>query len=134
MKNMETYLQACCDTHDWIGFVVVGEDGLLLARVGHGLDDGCTALLPRWLEEADNIATQGDLDGISCCCMMPKNMSAMILTWRIHVENEGALYFAIRTRKVPRQVVRVLKDIGNDVQHMLFPDSPLNLDAGTKVL
>jgi len=126
---MEAYLQACCDTHDWIGFVVVGEDGLLLARVGHGLDDGCTALLPRWLEDADNIAMKGDLDGISCCCMMPKNMSALILTWRMNMKNGDVLYFAIRTRKVPRQVVDVLKGIGNDVQQMLYPDSSLEMDS-----
>ncbi|MBL1352186.1 MAG: hypothetical protein COA61_002440 [Zetaproteobacteria bacterium] len=119
---MEAYLKNCCDTHQWMGCVVVGGDGLLLASVGHGLDDGCTALLPDWLSAGEGIAMQGDLNGMTCCCMMPKNQSAMILAWSVNVKQAGTLYFAIRTRHIPRSVISVLEGIGKDVRQMLYPE------------
>jgi len=119
---MEAYLQSCCEDHDWIGCVVVGADGLLLASVGHGLDDGCTALLPNWLAAGEGIAMKGDLNGMSCCCMMPKNQSAMILAWSVDVEGGEPLYFAIRTCHIPRKVVAVLEAIGKDVRQMLYSE------------
>jgi len=118
---MEAYLQACCERYEWIGCVVVGADGLLLARVGHGLDDGCTALLPSWLAAGDGIAMQGDLDGMTCCCLMPKNQSAMILAWSVDVAGSTPLYFAVRTRHIPRKVVSVLQEVGVGVRNILYP-------------
>ncbi|MDQ6974153.1 MAG: hypothetical protein Q9M10_04660 [Mariprofundaceae bacterium] len=117
---MKAYLQKCCDDHGWMGCVVVGGDGLLLMSVGHGLDDGCTALLPSWLSAGEGIAMQGDLNGMSCCCMMPKNKSAMILAWSVDVTANETLYFAIRTRHIPKQVITVLEKIGKDIRSILY--------------
>ncbi|MDQ6994255.1 MAG: hypothetical protein Q9M18_01505 [Mariprofundaceae bacterium] len=118
---MKAYLQKCCDDHAWMGCVVVGGDGLLLASVGHSLDDGCTALLPNWLTAGEGIAMQGDLDGMSCCCIMPKNQSAMILASSVDIKDHDTLYFAIRTRHIPKQVMIVLEKIGTDIRNILYP-------------
>jgi len=119
--NLQSYLTQCCEKYDFLGCVIAGDDGLLLAASGESIDDEFTAHLPNWLASGNHICQLGNLGNMACCCVLPRNKAALMLAWSIENDTETPLYFAALTKSIPKQTVTTLNTISNQALHLLQP-------------
>lgn len=117
--NLQEYLTQCCDEYDFLGCVVADGDGLMLAMSGEDMRDEFIAHLSSWLSSGKKISNLGGIGDMACCCVVPRNRTAIMLAWSIDRDHDQQLYFAALTKKIPKNVVSVLDSIANEVKRFV---------------
>ncbi len=119
--NLQEYLSQCCDKYDFLGCVVADGDGLMLAMSGEDMRDEFIAHLSGWLSSGSKISELGGIGSMACCCVVPRNKTALMLAWGIERDHNQQLFFAALTKKIPPKVVASLDNIAEQVKKFVNP-------------
>ena len=121
-SNLQEYLHQCCDEYGFSGCVVADADGLMLAMSGEDMRDEFIAHLSGWLSAGSKISELGGIGSMSCCCVVPRTNTALMLAWSIERDNNQQIFFAALTKSIPSRVVGALDAMAEKVK--TFIDLP----------
>ncbi len=118
-ERLIVYLEKVCASFEFASCIVATGDGFLLACAGEDMGEEFIAHLPQWLRLGQAIGETTTQGGMSCCCMVPENKTALLLAWKIEDSEHGELFFAAFTQKIPTKAVAILRKISTNVIALL---------------